>query len=156
MGYQHHERLNGKGYPHQTANPQISEYASIVAAADIFAAITNPRSYKSAKLPYGAMEELVHMAHRGLLDPRIIKALLAAIGLFPVGSYVLLSNNMTAQVVGATANRIDRPLIRPLVPGGNPAAAPLVDLSSPQYGHIKIIRGVPAPTTCPPQAVGAG
>jgi HD-GYP domain-containing protein (c-di-GMP phosphodiesterase class II) len=146
MGYQHHERLNGKGYPAQCMSGGISEFARIVSVADVFAATTNPRAYKSQKLPYGAMEELVHMAHKGLLEPRVIKALLAAIGLFPVGSYVLLSNNMTAQVVGANATKIDRPLIRPIVPGGNPNAAGLVDLANLQYNHIKIIRAVPAPT----------
>ncbi len=155
MGYQHHERLNGNGYPAASTGPAISDFAKIVSVADVFAATTNPRRYKSPKLPYAAMEELVHMAHRGLLDPRVIKALLAAIGLFPVGSFVLLSNNMTAQVVGATANRIDRPLIRPLTPGGNPNSAPLVDLSSPQYAHIKIIRSVPAPSNVQPLEASA-
>ena len=154
MGYQHHERLNGGGYPAGVQSPTLSDFGRIVAAADVFAATTNPRLYKSQKLPYGAMEELVHMAHKGLLDPRVVKALLAAIGLFPVGSFVLLSNNMTAQVVGATATRIDRPLIRPVVPGGNPASSPLVDLSSPQYSHIKIVRSVPAPTVVAQAAAG--
>jgi HD-GYP domain-containing protein (c-di-GMP phosphodiesterase class II) len=147
MGYQHHERLNGKGYPAGATGQTISEFSRIISVADVLSATMNPRAYKTQKLPYGAMEELVHMAHKGLLDPRVIKALLAAIGLFPVGSYVLLSNNMTAQVVGANATRIDRPLIRPVVPGGNLNAAGLVDLSNPQYNHIKIIRAVPAPTT---------
>jgi HD-GYP domain-containing protein (c-di-GMP phosphodiesterase class II) len=146
MGYQHHERLNGKGYPSLSTGNTISEFARIISVADVFAATTNPRPYKTQKLPYGAMEELVHMAHKGLLDPRIIKALLAAIGLFPVGSYVLLSNNMTAQVVGANAARIDRPVIRPIVPGSPLNSSGLVDLAVTQYNHIKIIRAVPAPT----------
>ncbi len=144
MGFQHHERLNGKGYPTASSGAAISEFARILSAADIFAASTNPRIYKTQKLPYGAMEELVHLAHKGFLDPRVVKALLSAIGLFPVGSYVLLSNNMMAQVIGANAAKIDRPLIRPIAAGNS--AAPLVDLARPQYAHIKVIRAIPAPT----------
>lgn len=153
MGYQHHERLNGRGYPSGTNGPNISDFARIITAADIFAASTNPRAYKTQKLPYGAMEELVHMAHQGFLDPRVVKAMLSAIGLFPVGSYVLLSNNMNAQVVGANAARIDRPLIRPINPGGTVSA--MVDLSNPQYNHIKVIRAVPAPTLLAEQTAAA-
>ncbi len=147
MGFQHHERMNGTGYPKATPAASISDFARIVAAADVFAAIANPRSYKASKLPHVAMEELIHMTTKGLLDPRVIKALLAAIGLFPVGSYVLLSNDMMALVVGANAAKIDRPLVRPLGAGGTTASGPLVDLASAHYNHIKVVRGVAARST---------
>jgi len=145
MGYQHHERLNGKGYPAAAAGELISEFSRVVSVADIYAATTNPRAYKSQKLPYNAVEELVHMAHKGFLDARVIKAFLAAIVLFPVGSWVLLSNNTQAQVVGANATRIDRPLVRPML--GASLGDSMVDLSLPEYGHIKITRAVPVPRT---------
>ena len=143
IGYQHHERLNGSGYPggHQVDN--VSEFARIIAVADVFAASTNPRSYKSAKLPYNAMEEVVIMAHKGLLDTRVVKALLTAIGLFPVGSYVALSNGDVAQVVGANAVRIDRPLVR--IYSGD-APGPTVDLVDAKYAHLKIVKAIPTPT----------
>jgi len=146
MGLQHHERLNGTGYPTTAATDGISDFSRIIAAADIFAASTNPRAYKSQKLPYSAVAELIHMAHNGLLDPRIVKALLAAIGLFPVGSYVLLSNNMNAQIVGTNSAKIDRPLVRAILPGESLNAAPLIDLAASQYSHIKISRAIPVPT----------
>ncbi len=144
MGYQHHERLKGQGYPAGAAGEGISDFARIVSVADVFAASINPRAYKTAKLPYAALEELIHMAHRGQVDTRIIKALLAAIGLFPVGSFVLLSNMVQAQVVGANSSRIDRPLSRPVASDAGSEAA-LVDLADPRYGHIKVVKAVPAP-----------
>jgi HD-GYP domain-containing protein (c-di-GMP phosphodiesterase class II) len=146
MAFQHHERLNGQGYPNRTTGTSISDFSRIVAVADIFAAAANPRAYKAQKLPYHAIEELVRMAHLGMIDPRVIKALLAAIGLFPVGSYVLLSTHTTAQVIGNNPAKIDRPLIRPLVPGENPANAPLINLAAPQYQHLKIASAVAPPT----------
>jgi len=144
-GYQHHERLNGSGYPAASAAEAISDFARIIAVADIYAATINPRAYKSCKLPYAAMEELVHMAHHGLLDVRIIKAFLSAVGLFPVGSYLALSNQLNAQVIGANPTRIDRPLVCPLEPNGTPGQT-VLDLSEKQFAHIKIVRAVPTPT----------
>lgn len=143
MGYQHHERLTGRGYPTGAAGAAVSEYARILAIADIFAASVNPRIYKSAKLPYNAMEELVIMAHKGMLDTRVVKALLSAVGLFPVGSFVILSNQKTAQVVGANASRIDRPVVR-VLEAGEPFG-PLIDLSDARVAHFKIVKAVPAP-----------
>jgi len=144
IGYQHHERANGTGYPAKAVMPNISDFAAIVSVADIYAATTNPRAYKSSKLPYNAMEEVVRMAHKGLLDVRIVKGLLEAVGLFPVGSFVQLSNGMAAQVVGANPARIDRPLVCTLTGG---ALDPTVsDLSAEAYSHIKIVRAVPTPT----------
>ena len=145
MGYQHHERLTGQGYPTGTAGAAVSEFSRILAVADIFAASVNPRMYKSAKLPYNAMEELVIMTHKGLLDTRVTKALLSAVGLFPVGSFVTLSNQETAQVVGANAARIDRPLVR-VLEGGEPFG-PLIDLADAKAAHLKVVKAVPTPLT---------
>jgi len=155
IGYQHHERLNATGYPTGAGAAQIADYARIVAVADIYAASTNPRAYKTTKLPYTAMAELVHMAHRGLVDVRMVKALLAAVGLFPVGSYVQLSDGTTARVVGANSTRIDRPLLSPLAPDGTPGDT-LLDLAEAQLEHIKIARAVPqAPKAAEQQMAAA-
>ena len=51
MALQHHERLDGSGYPKSISGPAISDFARIAAVADIFAASTNPRAYKAQKLP---------------------------------------------------------------------------------------------------------
>jgi HD-GYP domain-containing protein (c-di-GMP phosphodiesterase class II) len=144
IGYQHHERLNGSGYPQATMQNSVSDFARIIAVADVFAASTNPRIYKSAKLPYNAMEELVFMAHKGQLDTRAVKAMLTAIGLFPVGSFVALSNGDSAQIIGANPTRIDRPLIR-ILQAGEPSG-PSVDLVDPKYAHIKVTKAIPMPT----------
>lgn len=141
--YQHHERLNGTGYPVRARGESISDFARIIAVSDIFAAAANPRAYKTSKLPYIAMEEIVRMAHKGLLDVRVVKALLSAVGLFPVGSYVVLSNGIIARVVGTSPNRIDRPLVCPMIQ--SPGAPRLLDLNSETFNHIKIVKPIAAP-----------
>jgi HD-GYP domain-containing protein (c-di-GMP phosphodiesterase class II) len=155
MALQHHERLNGGGYPQSALGPAISDYARIAAVADIFAASTNPRAYKSQKLPYMSVEELVLMAHKGILDTRVVKAFLAAIGIFPVSSFVILSDNTAAQIVGTNA-KIDRPLVRPVPSGGSVKALPILDLSAPQHAHLKIVRAIPDPSKSPEAPVSSG
>ncbi len=141
--YQHHERLNGSGYPLHARGDAVSDFARIIAVADIFAAAANPRTYKDSKLPYEAMEELVRMAHKGLVDVRVVKALLSAVGLFPVGSYVALSNGLISRVVGTSPNRIDRPLLCPVQ--ASQCMPRLVDLNCPNYQDLKILRPVAPP-----------
>lgn len=58
---QHHERLNGSGYPNHLKADQISEYAKIVMVADTFDALTAGRPYTEAK---GAEEALRMLAHQ--------------------------------------------------------------------------------------------
>ena len=144
IAYQHHERLNGSGYPAEAQAAQIADFARIVTVADVYAASTNQRAYKSEKLPYSAMEELVHMAHRGQLDVRMVRGLLAAVGLFPVGSYVQLSDGSLAQVVGANSTRIDRPLLARMERHAAGTGA-LMDLGKPELTSLKITKAVPAP-----------
>src|SRR5690606_31896554 len=87
-----------------------------------------------------------------VFDRRFVRALVEAIGLFPVGSYVQLSSGAEAQVVGAHANRIDRPLVRFLTPGVQRAPASLVlDLDMLDPWELHVIRAID-----PPRSVGLG
>lgn len=110
--YQHHERDNGSGYPSGLRGKAIADLSKVVAVADTFAAATARRRYRANKRPYEAIEELVMIAASGKFDRRIVRALIEAVGLFPVGSWVLLSTNEPAMVVGADAANIDRPIVR--------------------------------------------
>jgi hypothetical protein len=90
------------------------------------------------------VEELVLMAHKGLLDARVIKAFLAAIGIFPVSSFVVLSDNTVAQIVGTNA-KIDRPLVRPVPQAGSAKGLPIIDLAAAQRAQLKIVKAIPDP-----------
>jgi HD-GYP domain-containing protein (c-di-GMP phosphodiesterase class II) len=74
---QHHERMDGKGYPSGLNADQIHIGARIVAAADVFDALTAPRYYKPAYSIEKTLELMDGMsgAH---LDPRVVEALRAA------------------------------------------------------------------------------
>lgn len=72
----HHERWDGKGYPHGQTGDEISLAARIVAVADVFDVITSARSYKDASSTKDALEELARSAGAHL-DPRVVRAFLS-------------------------------------------------------------------------------
>ncbi|MFV1991135.1 MAG: HD-GYP domain-containing protein, partial [Acidimicrobiales bacterium] len=74
---QHHERWDGDGYPLGLQGVEISLAGRIVAVADAFDVMTATRSYKKAKLPAVAKQELAHCSG-SQFDPRIVRAFLRA------------------------------------------------------------------------------
>lgn len=111
VAYQTHERENGKGYPKQRSSRLIHNYAKIVAIADIYEALSSPRSYRDAYLPYKAMEALIKMTRQGLISSQFVKALLEYTSLFPIGSIVELSNKCIGKVVQSNGMSFAKPSI---------------------------------------------
>jgi HD-GYP domain-containing protein (c-di-GMP phosphodiesterase class II) len=109
--YQSHERENGKGYPKQRSTRLIHPYAKISAIADVFEALTAPRSYRNANIPYKAMESVIKMTKQGLLAGEYVKALLEYTSLFPIGSLVELSNGLVAKVVQSNGTSFSKPTV---------------------------------------------
>ncbi len=81
----HHERVDGRGYPDGLAGDAIPIEARIVAAADTFAASTTDRSYRAARTPHQAFEELRNVAGTQL-DPVVVDALLEILENLPLES----------------------------------------------------------------------
>lgn len=106
---QHHEKINGKGYPLGVGDDKISLYARIISIADVYDALVTERPYKKAFTQRDAIEIIMSMT--GELDITIMKSFLESIILYPVGSIVQLSNGEKAQVVENTAHYALRPKV---------------------------------------------
>lgn len=109
--YQSHERENGKGYPKQRSSRLIHPFAKITAIADVFEALTAPRAYRIANIPYKAMELVIKMTKQGLLSGEHVKSLLEYSSLFPVGSLVELSNGYIAKVIQSNGTSFAKPTV---------------------------------------------
>jgi HD-GYP domain-containing protein (c-di-GMP phosphodiesterase class II) len=109
--YQTHERENGKGYPKQRSSRLIHPYAKITAIADVFEALTAPRTYRTANIPYKAMELVIKMTKQGLLSGEHVKSLLEYTSLFPIGSLVELSNGYVGKVVQSNGTSFAKPIV---------------------------------------------
>lgn len=87
---QHHERLDGSGYPQGLAGAAIGMNARILAIVDCYSAMVRRRPHRAKPMhPQGALRELLDKA-RGPLDRDLLQLLIHEIGLFPPGSIVRL------------------------------------------------------------------
>lgn len=109
--YQYHERSNGSGYPCGKKEVVIHTFARIVGVADIYTALCADRPYRLAKLPYEAMETIVLMCGKRLLNSQVVRGLLACNAMFPVGSYVRLADGRVARTIAANPEDYMRPLV---------------------------------------------
>ncbi len=76
----HHERLDGSGYHRGLPASVLSPAARILAAADVYHAMTEPRPHRPARTPESAASELRCEARAGRLDSEAVNAVLAAAG----------------------------------------------------------------------------
>ncbi len=94
---QHHEKINGKGYPMGVSGDKLFSYARILSIADVYDALVTERPYKKAFSQQDAIEMIMAMTDE--LDITYMRNFLAIIILYPVDSVVTLSNGERAKVV---------------------------------------------------------
>lgn len=112
VAYHVHERGNSQGYPRRIPGDLIHPLAKIVSAADQYVALLSDRPYRSAIQPYKAVESMVKSVGQGRIDADSVRLLLQTVSLYPVGSYVILSNGQLAKVLRTNSWRYDRPIVR--------------------------------------------
>ncbi|MAG93565.1 MAG: hypothetical protein CMJ48_07430, partial [Planctomycetaceae bacterium] len=110
--YQVHERINGMGYPRGRNGAAIHLFARILQVADAFVAMTTSRPYRPPLMPYAAMECLVRQAREKLVDARAVRALLQVLSLFPIGSFVTLSDGSVARVIRRNGALYTEPIVQ--------------------------------------------
>lgn len=112
---QHHEKINGSGYPMGATEDKIHIFAKIIAVADIYDALVTERPYKKAFTPRDAVEMI--MAMTGELDLKVMQSFLESVILYPVGTNVDLSNGEKAKVVANNPKYVLRPTVVGLTSG---------------------------------------
>ena len=123
---EHHEKENGTGYPQKKSGDKISNNAKIISVACSYEAISSPRSYKTGRSTFEAIVELLQNRERSY-DDSIIRGLLYTVSLFPIGSYVYLSNRKIAQVIDTNPDNPKTPIIQYLTEkeaDGSPKVSP--------------------------------
>lgn len=128
--FQHHEKLDGTGYPRGLKGDEIHPYAKIMAVADVFDALTSHRSYRKAMLPHEAME-IIFAGANTHFDADLIQTFQKSVASYPVGVTVKLNTGETAVVVEYMFHAPSRPIVRIIKdPNGVELTKPFdVDLS---------------------------
>jgi HD-GYP domain-containing protein (c-di-GMP phosphodiesterase class II) len=104
---EHHERLDGTGYPGGLVDTQLGVLGRLVAVCDVYAAMCAPRPHRAARETRSALTETLLLADQGLLDRRPAEQLLHALSFYPVGSVVELADGAAAVVVATPASHDD-------------------------------------------------
>lgn len=127
---QHHERFDGSGYPRGLKGSEIHEYAQIVAIADVYDALTSPRSYRDRHTPAEAIEFLFGSGG-GAFDLSLIRLFCRHISIYPIATTVMLNTGQIGVVSANNPLAVHRPTVRILREAdGTPAVTPYeVDLS---------------------------
>lgn len=108
---QHHERIDGKGYPKGLLGHQIHKYAKIIAVCDMYDLVTNNDNYKKSFKPYDAYE-LIIGGSSYIFDEEVVFSFRKTFSVYPLGSCVMLSNGIEGYVVKQNKNFPDRPVLR--------------------------------------------
>ena len=106
----HHERLDGSGYPKGLGGDLIPVFGRIAGVVDCYNAITSSRRYASTRSPAEAINQLYKL--KGVhFHKDLIEEFIQAIGVYPVGALVELSSGEVAIVVAQSRTRRLRPIV---------------------------------------------
>jgi HD-GYP domain-containing protein (c-di-GMP phosphodiesterase class II) len=127
MAYEHHMKIDLTGYPSNRRSRQPTLFSRIVAVADAFDAGTSVRSYQHQPWPPDAvLQEMRDNPKRGF-DPVLVKVLITATGVYPVGTLVILDTHELAVVaqVNPDPELLHRPRVKVISdPVGLPLSEP--------------------------------
>jgi HD-GYP domain-containing protein (c-di-GMP phosphodiesterase class II) len=135
---EHHERINGKGYPEGLKDTEISEYARIITVVDVYEALTHDRPNLKKISPHEAIKEMLYSGSASF-DAKILKVLIDKIGIYPIGSWVELNSNEIGKVINVNDEFPLKPVINLLFDSSRSRLAEtrLIDLSRQTNLFIK-------------------
>lgn len=107
---QHHEQIDGGGYPLRISGEKIHPYAKIVAIADMFHAMTMDRVYKTAESPFIALDKLREASY-GKLDPQMVLTFIHKMVDLVQGAKVKLNDGRVGRIVFIDNQKPTRPWV---------------------------------------------
>ena len=114
IAVQHHERWDGKGYPKRVAGKDIMLSSRILSVADAFEAMVSVRPYRNSMIGYKAMRQLLNDNSRRF-DSEILKVFIKTMGIYPIGSIVLLNDASIGRVISTHSDAPLRPALKLIV-----------------------------------------
>lgn len=111
IAHEHHERVDGKGYPRRIRGPAIDPLAKIVSVADVYDALTADRVYRKG-MPTVKVLNILSSDAGTAFEPDVVSALLKRVAPYPLGTVVRLNNGLTATVVQVPQDAPSRPSVR--------------------------------------------
>lgn len=136
--YQHHERLNGSGYPRGLKGDEIHEFAKLIGIVDSYDAMTSHRIYKNAMLPHQAVEVL-YTGSDTLYDTDMLKLFRDKVAIYPIGITVKLNTGQLAVVVDINSAVAHRPIVRVITDEEGAELAVPYDMDLSKHLNVLIV-----------------
>lgn len=141
----HHERLDGSGYPNGLRDGQCTLLAQLVGIVDVYDAMASGRDGRPPLLPSQAVRQLYQLGRRRHFEPMLIERMIQCLGVYPFGSLVELNTGERAVVYSVNPVERLKPSVKVIAdPDGRLYDPPfIVDLSRPdETGPLRLITRV--------------
>ncbi|HET8870785.1 MAG TPA: HD domain-containing phosphohydrolase [Aquabacterium sp.] len=143
---QHHERVDGTGFPAHLKAPQMSLMTRIVSLVNAYEELCNPRDPSRAHTPHEALSTMFAQ-QRSQFDPLAMSTFVRCMGVYPPGTIVVLSNGTTGMVVSVNTTKPLRPMVLVFDPAVPREEAILVDLE--QEADVSVTKTLKPPQLSP-------
>jgi len=110
IAYGHHERYDGSGYPRGLKDSEISRYNKMVGVVDVFDAMTSERCYSKGATPDVIIRYLFELRDKSFAAD-IVESFIKCVGIYPVGTCVILNNGLIGIVDETNVGNILFPTI---------------------------------------------
>ncbi|GAA0855183.1 HD-GYP domain-containing protein [Aliiglaciecola litoralis] len=137
---EHHERLDGYGYPEGLRGDEISLYGRMIAIVDTYDAITADRVYKAGMSSQKALKILIGDSPT-MYDLELVQKFVKCVGVYPVGSLVMLSNEHIGMVTKLNYESPTRPRVKVFYSARNETYLPIKDVDL-KNSQTKVEKGV--------------
>ena len=106
----HHERVDGSGYPRGLSGSKISKPAKMMAIVDVYDAMTSDRPHQNGEEPIHALRYLLANKHQ--FDAQLVQKFIKCLGVHPVGTIVRLTNDRLALVLEGNKQSPMKPRVK--------------------------------------------
>ncbi|WP_392486692.1 HD-GYP domain-containing protein [Haloimpatiens sp. FM7315] len=137
---QHHERVDGRGYPYGLKSNEISRYGKIAAICDVYDAVSSDRCYRRKFSPNEAYE-LILGGSGTAFDEDLVDTFKKTFSIYPLGCKLLLSNGIEGYVCSQNKEFPDRPIIR-VFPGGSMQNSLYYEMDLLKFSNITVVKVV--------------
>ena len=133
---EHHECSNGSGFPHKLQGDSLSVLSQLVGLVDAYDGMVSRRGGRPAMLPHDAIRQMFRLGDTGQYAKDLIQAMIGSLGVYPIGSLVLLNTAEQAVVVGMNHTQRLKPVVKVITgPQGGSYLTPIrVDLGAQATG----------------------
>jgi len=132
VAHEHHERHDGSGYAQGLKGDGISKMGRMAAICDVYDAITSDRVYHKGMAPHEALRKIFEWS-KFHFDPLLVQQFMRAIGIYPVGTLVMLESGRIGIVLEQAEGNLLQPLVKVFYDSkrGQHITPQVVDLSRP-------------------------